>query len=228
MSFTKDTTTTSITLNDNNILTTPKIVASGINETNEMGGAKSFQLTTSLSSTQDNVSPVLDVDSIGVIGIQNRINNVDAIGDVSQATDGNFVDNTGLSASFVPSADPKGDSNAAVYCTKKVVLENPANAIHVLFDGYRATDGSGLTSGINVYYKIQGPDSNVPFNDLGWTRATIKTAVPADASATAADSKAPAEGLEDFNSFSIKLTLQSDNTSNVPLVENFRAIALST
>ena len=36
------------------------------------------------------------------------------------------------------------------------------------------------------------------------------------------------EGLEDFNSFSIKIVLQSDNSSNVPLVENFRAIALST
>ena len=227
VSFTKDTTTTSITLNDNNILTTPKIVASGVNETREMGGAKSFQLTTSLSSTQDNVSPVLDVDSIGIIGIQNRINNVDAIGDVSQATDGNFVDSTGVSASFVPSTDPKGDSNSAVYCTKKVVLENPANAIHVLFDGYRATDGSGLTPDILVYYKIQGPDSNLPFNDLGWIEATIKAAVPADAS----DFKEyvyEVEGLEDFNSFSIKLVLQSDNTSNVPLVENFRAIALST
>jgi len=227
VSFTKDTVSNSITLNDNNILSTSKIIASSINETNEMGGNKSFQLTASLSSSQDNVSPVLDVDSIGIIGIQNRINNVDAIGDVSQATDGNFVDSTGVSASFVPSTDPKGDSNSAVYCTKKVVLENPANAIHVLFDGYRATDGSGLTPDILVYYKIQGPDSNLPFNDLGWIEATIKASVPADAS----DFKEyvyEVEGLEDFNSFSIKLVLQSDNTSNVPLVENFRAIALST
>ena len=78
-----------------------------------------------------------------------------------------------------------------------------------------------------IYYKIQGPDSNLPFNDLGWIEATIKAAVPADAS----DFKEyvyEVEGLEDFNSFSIKLVLQSDNTSNVPLVENFRAIALST
>ena len=39
---------------------------------------KSFQLDVQLSSTQDNVSPTLDVDSLGVIGIQNRINNVDS------------------------------------------------------------------------------------------------------------------------------------------------------
>ncbi len=228
VSFTRDSVSSTITLNDNNILTTPKIVASGINETNEMGGVKSLQLTASLSSTQDNVSPVLDVDSMGLIGIQNRINNVDSISDVSQATSGNFVSGTNhVTTAFVPSTEPKGDSNASVYCTKKVSLDNPANAIHVMFDGYRATDGSGLTPDILVYYKVQGPDVNLPFNDLGWIEATIKNSVPADAS----DFKEyvyEIEGLDDFNNFSIKIVLQSDNSSNVPLLENFRAIALST
>jgi len=228
VSFTKDTVSSTITLNDNNILTTPKIVASSINETNEMGGAKSFRLTTSLSSTQDNVSPVLDVDSLGIIGVQNRINNVDAIGDVSQASSGNFDGGSDhITAAFVPSEEPRGDSNASVYCTKKVVLTNPANAVHILFDGYRSFDTLGNSSEILVYYKIQGPDSNLPFDDLGWIEATIKTAVPADAS----DFKEyvyEVEGLEDFNSFSVKIVLQSDDTTNVPLIENFRAIALST
>ena len=228
VSFTKDSVSSTITLNDNNTLTTPKIIASGINETNEMGGVKSFQLTTSLSSTQDNVSPVLDVDSMGVIGVQNRINNVDSISDVSQATASNFASSSNhVTAAYVTSTEPKGDSNASVYCTKKVSLENPANAIHIFFDGYRATDGSGLTPDILVYHKIQGPDSNLPFNDIGWTEATIKATVPADAS----DFKEyvyEVEGLEDFNSFAIKIVLQSDNTSNVPFIENFRAIALST
>ena len=36
------------------------------------------------------------------------------------------------------------------------------------------------------------------------------------------------ESLEDFSTFAIKIVLQSVNSSNVPLIENFRAIALST
>ena len=36
------------------------------------------------------------------------------------------------------------------------------------------------------------------------------------------------EGLEDFNTFAIKIVLQSIDSANPPLVENFRAIALST
>ena len=129
--YTKDTVSTTITLNDNNSLGTPKIIASGINETNEMAAAKSLTLTTQLNSSADNVSPVLDVDSMGVLAIQNRINNIDSSSDV-------------LSGTFVPSTLARGDNNTAVYMTKKAQLENPANAIHVLFDGYRAPDAGQI------------------------------------------------------------------------------------
>ena len=228
VSFTKDTVSNSITLNDNNILSTSKIIASSINETNEMGGNKSFQLTASLSSSQDNVSPVLDVDSLGVIGVQNRINNIDTIADVSQATDTNFVsDSNHVETAFIPSTEARGDTNASVYISKKITLTNPANAIHIMFDGYRGFDSTGSESEIQIYYKVQGPDFNLPFEDLGWKEATIKNTVPADAS----DFKEylyEIESLEDFNTFSIKIVLQSDNSANVPFVENFRAIALST
>lgn len=228
VSFTKDSSSTTITLNDNNSLLTPKIIASGINETNEMGGDKSFELTASLSSTQDNVSPVLDVDSLGVIGVQNRINNIDSASSLMFDTAADFTGGDGNQLStFVASTEARGDKNAAVYCTKKVVLTNPANAIHVLFDGYKAHDSNGVASEIEVYYKVVGPDSNMPFNDVGWVQATIKNTVPADAS-DFKEHTYEIESLEDFNTFSIKIVLKSSNTSNVPFIENFRAIALST
>ena len=210
ISFTKDSVSTTIALNDNNSLLTPKIVASGINETNEMGGNKSFETTVQLSSTSDNVSPVLDVDTLGVIGVQNRINNV-----------------SGITDAFVTSTEARGDSNAAVYMTKKVTLENPANSIHVLFDGYRAYDSNGNSSEIEIYYKVLGPDTNLQFVDVGWSEATIKKAVQPDQS----DFKEyvyEIESLEDFNTFAIKVVMKSDSSSNVPFMENFRAIALST
>ena len=227
-SFTKDSVSTTITLNDNNTLASPKIVASTINETNEMGNAKSLETTVQLLSVKDNVSPVLDVDTIGLIGIQNRINNVSSIGDVSQATAGNFASDTNsVSNAFISSTEARGDSNAAVYMTKQVTLTNAANALHILFDGFRAFDTAGNASEIEVYYKVLGPDTNIQFVDTGWAEATIKNAVPADAS----DYKEylyEVEGLEDFNTFSIKIVLKSDSSSNIPLIENFRAIALST
>ena len=139
-SYTKDTSSTTITLNDNNYLGTPKLVASPINESSEMSSAKSFDVTCQLSSTANNVSPVLDVDSLGVVAIQNRINNIDTSTDVEAGT-------------YVSSTEAKGDSNASVYITKRIQLENPANSIHIMFDGYRVPSGnSPETTNITVSY----------------------------------------------------------------------------
>ena len=227
VSFTKDTVSNTITLNDNNVLRSPKLIASSINETNEMGGSKSLELTTQLSSTQDNVSPVLDVDSMGLIGVQNRINNADSSDSMMMDIASNFDGSSGELSTFVNSTEARGDSNASVYCTKQVVLQNPANAIHVMYDGYKALDTNGVASEINVYYKVLGPDSNLQFIDKGWILATIKNDVPADGS-DFREHLYEIESLEDFTTFAIKIVLQSSSTSNVPFIENFRAIALST
>jgi len=227
VSFTKDTVSNTITLNDNNVLRSPKLIASSINETNEMGGSKSLELTTQLSSTQDNVSPVLDVDSMGLIGVQNRINNADSSDSMMMDIASNFDGSSGQLSTFVNSTEARGDSNASVYCTKQVVLQNPANAIHVMYDGFKALDTNGVASEINVYYKVLGPDSNLQFIDKGWILATIKNDVPADGS-DFREHLYEIESLEDFTTFAIKIVLQSSSTSNVPFIENFRAIALST
>ena len=227
-SYTKDTSSTTLTLNDNNQLSSPKLIASDINQTNEMGGAKSFQLDVQLSTTADNVSPTIDVDSLGVVAVQNRINNVDSSSSLSMDIASNFDGGDGNQLStFVDSTNPLGDSNAAVYCTKRVQLQNPANAIHIFFDGFRAFDSSGTASEIKVFYKVQGPDSNLQFNEESWREATIKRSVPADAS-DFKEYEYEVESLEEFNTFSVKIVLQSSNSSNPPLIENFRAIALST
>ena len=150
---------------------------------------------------------------MGAILVQNRINKVDSDTDVQ-------------AGNYTAATEPRGDNNAAIYCTKKVQLKEADNAIHVLFDGYRAPD-PGTDPEILVYYKVMGPDDNLQFNDVGWVLATIKSTVPADAS-DFKEYEYNIESLEDFTAFSIKVVLQSANSANVPLIENFRAIALST
>ena len=139
----------------------------------------------------------------------------------------NFTNASNARSTYVNSTEARGDTNASVYCTKQVVLQNPANAIHVFFDGYKAVDTNGVAAEIDVYYKVLGPDSNLQFVDKGWVLATIKNAVPADGS-DFREHEYEIESLEDFTTFSIKIVLKSHSTANVPLLENFRAIALST
>ena len=63
-SFTTDTSSTVIPLNENFKFETSRLIASSVNETNELGGAKSFFFDLSLSTTKSNLSPVIDLDRV--------------------------------------------------------------------------------------------------------------------------------------------------------------------
>ena len=221
--FTLDTVSNNLVHNDNVFLQSPKLVLSSINETRELSGNKSFQLTSQLSSTADNVSPVLDVDTMGAILVQNRINSITS--DTVGASGGSEAARESITSEFA-----RGDNNAAVYCTKQVQLRNPANAIHILFDGYRPASGS-TDPEIDVYFKILSSESNIQFEDLGWIEASdtdqMPFGKPAADSADFHEYEYDIEGLDEFVSFAIKIVLRSVDSANVPLVENFRAIALS-
>ena len=73
--FTLDTTASNTVLQDNIYFTSPRLVASLINETNEMSGSKSLVVNLSMSSTNANLSPVIDLKRTNVFVINNRLNN---------------------------------------------------------------------------------------------------------------------------------------------------------
>ena len=76
-SFTKQTLSQArgIPVEDHYYFDNPQIVCSQVNETNELAGAKSLNLIYTMTSLKDNLSPVVDLDRIGVILTSNRINN---------------------------------------------------------------------------------------------------------------------------------------------------------
>ena len=182
-----------IVLNDNNFLFNSGIVASEVNETDNMSGVKSFKLELDMTSTSDFVSPVVDVGSIGANTIMNRI---DA---------GTTATNTGT----VASTEPEGDNNAAIYCTRLVQLENPASQLKVVFDGFRP---AGIADGqIRTYFKLLKSDSTLPFEELGWTEFAT-TNVPDADSSKFRSYEYDALDLEEFVGFAIKVVMQSKRT----------------
>ena len=150
-SFSTDTTSTVIPLNENFKFDTSRIIASSVNETNELGGAKSFFLDIGLSTTKSNLSPVIDLDRFSVIAVGNRINNVDTSSDVYPTTD------------FVASTEPEGDQKCIYLYYKKVALENPATALKVFFAGHKHSSAE-----IKVLFKILRSDSADDFDELGY------------------------------------------------------------
>jgi hypothetical protein len=65
----------SVVLNDNIFFSEPRLVASDINQTNEMSGSKSLFTNITISTSNKNVSPVIDVKRINAFAISNRLNN---------------------------------------------------------------------------------------------------------------------------------------------------------
>ena len=76
-----------LSLNENFDLDKCNIVASSVNETNEIAGAKSLEMPIVFTSQNSNVSPVIDLDRRSFIAVANRINNVDSSSDVFPTTD---------------------------------------------------------------------------------------------------------------------------------------------
>ena len=202
----------SIVLNDNNFMTTSGLVASPINETNEMGSAKSFKLELDMTTTSDFVSPIVDVGSVGANTIMNRINSVSSSGDLATNT------------SFVSPTEPDGDNNAAIYCTRLIQLENPATQLKVIFDGFKPA-GTALGE-IKTYFKLLKADNTLPTEELGWTEFGTDNVPDADSSKFRSY-EYDASNLEEFLGFAVKIVMKSKDTTQPCALRAFRSLALA-
>ena len=172
----------------------PKIIASPINETNELSGVKSMHLIYTMTSNKDNLSPMIDTDRKTMAMIANRLDNIDSSSDVFPTTD------------FVPPTDPDGDNTEVIYCTRKVTLKTPANSLKVFLDAVRFS-----SSEIQVMYKILRSDDASDFDEIGWrffnTNGSPDTNVNASVDNTDfIERQYTADGLSEFISFAIKIS----------------------
>ena len=225
-SFVKETAAqaTTIPLNENVYYDIPYMIASEINETNELAGQKSVTLTCSLSTSSENLSPVIDTKRMTGFAIANRINNVDSSSDVYPTSE------------YVASTEPDGDNNVAIYITRKASLAQAATALKVFFSANRDTD-----SEIKVLYKILRSDDASDFDELGY-RFFNDTGDPDTATnpslgrddfqeylyTAGVTDDGLGDALDPFISFSIKIVMQSTNSAEPPRIKDFRAIALAT
>ena len=202
-----------ITLNDNSYLDNPGIVASPINETNEMSSVRSFRLLLQMFTMSSTVSPVLDVGTIGAIAIANRINNIDSSSDVP----------TGVT--YSASTEPEGDNNAMVYVTRKVNLKTPATSLKVIADNFRPPNTE-----LKYMYKIIKSDENTPLDDIGFeffnTDGSPDVGIEVD-QRNFKEYEYTANDLPEFTAFVVKIVGQGTNSCVVPAVSALRCMALA-
>ena len=223
-----------IQLGDTNYLTSPRIIASQINETarlTNLPGNKSFTMEFVFNTKNTKLSPVIDLQRLNIITTTNRIDKV--------VTD--FPTDERVNSSL-------GDPHSAVYVSKKVGLETPSTSLQVRLAAYRHP-----TNEIRVLYKLfrtDLPDADQPyllfpgFSNLsknGTNNETEYTVVDPSKNNGLSNDNVPAstytgeffdylysqENLPQFNGFMIKIIMTSTNQAYVPRIKELRAIALA-
>ena len=210
-SLTASTDAETVPIGENILFSVPNTIASSINETNEMSGNKSFWTIHSLSTTKDNLSPIIDTESMSVFVTKNRINNP-----VS-----------GTTPDFVAETNSKQTSAAAKYLTKSINLDNPSTALDIRLSANVQND-----SEMKVYFRTTGSSETrrlqdiafTPFNSTGVEDTTV---TKAEEDNTFNEYKFSASDLEEFTAFQLKVVLTGTNSAIVPRIKDLRGIALA-
>jgi hypothetical protein len=220
-----------INLNATNYLSTPRVVASKVNEnskTTTLPANKSLTLNLNLSTTNAYVSPVVDLDRVGMIFTSNRVNNAIS----NYATDDRV-------------STLKDDPSSFVYATKPISLETPASSIKVILSAYINT-----YSDIRCLYAItDDPNSDLIYYPFpGYTNLTSSGDVISLSDSNGLPDKMVSktdligfdsdvldfreyeftiDSLPAFRYFGIKLVGTSTNQAYPPRYKDLRIIALA-
>ena len=228
-SFAKSTTTRALPLNDNYYFPSTNLIASSINETNEMGGVKSLSVPITLSSDIETVSPVIDTQRMSVIAVANVVDKIDSSADVYPTT------------IYKPMTEPEGDNHSAIYMTKKVNLETPATSLRVLLDISRES-----ASDVKVMFKTLRVDDAFSFDEIDYrffnddgtlagsggpdveVRPAIRNEFLEHEYTAGVTDDGIGNPLDEVISFQIKIVMRTTNQARPPRVRNLRALALAT
>lgn len=214
-----------VSLNSNNFLSTPRLIASVVNAEQNLPGSpgnSSFIMELKLSTNDSKVSPVIDLDRINVITSMNRINNPISNYKIDSRSNSLF-----------------DDPNAAIYVSKVIRLEKNADSLKVYFDAFRDASNE-----IIVLYRLLRPDTpddqqlyelfpgygNI--DDFGNTiEAKESTGLPdkfVSESLSLDDFRSyeyTAKNLPLFNGYQVKIIMTGTNQAITPLIKDLRVIA---
>ena len=221
-------------LNETTFFPTPRMVASKVNESERLATLpknKSLTLKVDMSTSDKNLSPVLDIKNATFVLGRNKINN--PVGQDGYASD-------------IGTTELNGDRHGSIFVSNRVNLKQPATSIKVLvaanrqpeadfrvyyrlftadstevsqsyraFPGYKNlidTDGDGFGDEIiDINLNDGRPDAYVQpngLNDFSEYQFTIND-------------------LEQFSGFTIKIVMASTNECVPVRLKDFRAIALA-
>lgn len=203
----------------------PQVVAhreiedSDTNLLNQGTPRRSVQITASLSTNSNFVSPVIDMDIASLAAANNLIDNQD-----SAATDNPL----NLPLNYVAETDPANGSHLSKHITVPINLEQPAVGLKVIIGANRPN-----LANFDLYFRTIPAGADTNLDDIAFTLAPAETIVQTDEDLNIfRDYEYTIGGLggtlTPFTTFQLKIVMRSSNSSKVPTFRDLRAIALGT
>lgn len=198
--------------NENTYFNRPQCIPTIYNQT---GGVPGLDLLGEIITPSKYISPVIDLERVSAIAIENLIDNPTGLGV--------GVDNRNYIEDYVEDTVGKNASGDCKYITKRVQITGEANSIRVIMNINRPSN-----TDIKLYYKVQGAE-DANFDDLDWVLQEPDTVITFDENPNSYSeieySIDDELGGQEFTNMAFKIVLNSSNSSFVPTVKDFRAIA---
>lgn len=212
----KDGTYANMELNEINITREPKIIPSAENRSNITGNAKPVTLKLELTTDDTKVSPMVDLQRSSMTCLENVIDYQDA----------SITSGRNIPLNYVAETNASGGSAASKHITNIISVPETSYGLQILFSAFRPSDAE-----FEVYYRLASGEDDI--TNKAFSLATHNGVLPqADNTFTIREYDYLVGGQggisNGFNTFQVKIVMNSTNTSNIPVIKNFRAIALAT
>jgi hypothetical protein len=170
-----------------------------------------------LTSTNQFVSPQIDLELLGIKTMHNLISRQD-----SAATDGYNVPLT-----YISELSPNRGTESAKHITKVTTLSEPAVGLQIIVAANRPPQCD-----FQVYYKVAGAGEVGSIDKMGWYEVVTETPHEADTNPSVfRDYRYLVGGekgtLKPFTQFQTKIVMRSTNSAKVPKFQDLRVIALA-
>ncbi len=221
-----------VELNSFNNLKSTRIVCSRVNELqqpvfNNVSGRRSFTTAVTLNSTDENLSPIINLEDSTIEFASNYLNRPVT----------NFATDSRVNSIL-------DDPHSAIYVSDTVGLSKPASSLKVILGAYRPA-----SSDIRVLYSLVRDDSseieqefelfpgyeNLETTSDGGFRVVDPSLnngksdvrVPASSANQFLEYEFSADNLGEFSGYSIKIIMSGTDQANAPIISDLRTIALA-
>lgn len=188
----------SVSPNENNIFNIPLMIPSEADSLDKLSGPAAT-LYASMTTFNENISPVVDLNRLSAICVSNRINSPEVL-DEEKATGGN---------------------SEARYLTNVIGLKNAAISLRVYVDVNRPQG-----SDILMMYRVGNTKEEV--EGKKWSYMDTVRSTYASDRASYSEAEYEKEDLSPFSFYQFKVVMTSTSSGSVPSLKRFRGIALGS